>query len=188
VRKRLRPPSPALVVACIALGISLSGVGYAATVLPRNSVGTAQLKANAVVSGKVKNRSLRAADFAAGQLPRGPAGPAGPTGPQGPAGAQGPAGPRGLQGLPGASGLQQLTSNGPSNSSTLKTHETACPAGKRALGGGAALIGSISNTFLWESRPNDAGTGWIGGGVESSDMNPNNWAVHVWVVCATVAP
>jgi hypothetical protein len=174
-----------MVVACIALAVSLSGVGYAASVLPRNSVGTAQLRADAVVSAKVKNRSLRAADFARGQLPRGPAGPAGPQGPTGP---QGSTGPRGPTGLPGTSGLEQLTSNGPSNSSTLKTHETACPAGKRAVGGGAALIGSISNTFLWESRPNDAGTGWIGGGVESSDMNPNNWAVHVWVVCATVAP
>jgi hypothetical protein len=68
-------PSPALVVACLALAIALSGAGYAAVKLPRNSVGTAQLKKNAVVSSKVKNGSLKAADFAPGQLQA--AGPAG---------------------------------------------------------------------------------------------------------------
>jgi len=62
-RKRLRAPSPAMVVACIALAVTLSGVGYAATTLPRNSVGTAQLKANAVVSSKVANNSLTGADI-----------------------------------------------------------------------------------------------------------------------------
>lgn len=69
-----------MVVACIALGITLSGVGYAAVVLPKNSVGTAQLKNNAVNSAKVKNRTLLGADFKAGQIPAGPAGPQGPKG------------------------------------------------------------------------------------------------------------
>jgi hypothetical protein len=46
-------PSPALVVACLALLVSLGGVGYAAITLPRNSVGSAQ----------VINRSLRTVDF-----------------------------------------------------------------------------------------------------------------------------
>jgi len=57
----IRRPSPALVVACLSLAVSLSGWGYAATVLPKNSVGTPQLKKNAVTSLKVKNRSLLAA-------------------------------------------------------------------------------------------------------------------------------
>ncbi len=45
-RKRhlLNRPSPAMIVACLALMIALSGTGYAVTALPRNSVGTAQLK------------------------------------------------------------------------------------------------------------------------------------------------
>lgn len=60
-----------MVVACIGLAVALSGTGYAVTVLPRNSVGTVQLKKNAVVSSKVLNRSLKAVDFAAGQLPAG---------------------------------------------------------------------------------------------------------------------
>lgn len=70
MKLRLRKPSPAMVVACISLSIALSGVGYAATALPANSVGRVQLKANAVVSPKVKNRSLKAIDIGAGQLTR----------------------------------------------------------------------------------------------------------------------
>jgi hypothetical protein len=86
-------PSPALVLACVALAVALGGTGYAAIVLPRNSVGTLQLKNNAVNSIKVANGSLLKADFRAGQIPAGPVGPAGPAGPAGAAGAAGPAGP-----------------------------------------------------------------------------------------------
>jgi hypothetical protein len=86
-------PSPALVLACLALAVALGGTGYAAIVLPANSVGTKQLKNNAVNSIKVANGSLLKADFKAGQIPAGPEGPAGPAGPAGAAGAAGPAGP-----------------------------------------------------------------------------------------------
>jgi hypothetical protein len=93
-------PSPALVVACIALLVALTGTGVAAvSQLPRASVGTAQLKRNAVTAqkinpnsvrtGHVLNGSLLSEDFKAGQIPAGPQGPAGPAGSQGPAGPQG---------------------------------------------------------------------------------------------------
>src|SRR5204863_5881647 len=82
-RIRFHRPSPALVVALLALFVALGGTGYAALKLPKNSVGTKQLKKNAVNSSKVKNRSLVADDFKAGQLPAGPAGPAGAQGPKG---------------------------------------------------------------------------------------------------------
>ncbi len=83
-----------MVVASIALLVALGGTSIAAVtaVLPNNSVGTVQLKGNAVISSKVKNRSLLAADFAQGQLPRGPQGPQGSQGIQGPSGPSGPAG------------------------------------------------------------------------------------------------
>jgi hypothetical protein len=68
---RLRP-SPAMVVACLALGIALGGTSYAAIKLPRNSVGTKQLKKNAVTSPKVKNNAITGADVlesSLGQVP-----------------------------------------------------------------------------------------------------------------------
>jgi hypothetical protein len=94
--------SPAMIVACAALVIALGGVSYAATVLPKDSVGSAQLRKgsvshaklhrNAVTGTQVKDGTLTAADFKAGQLR---AGAAGPQGPQGPKGDAGPAGPPG---------------------------------------------------------------------------------------------
>jgi hypothetical protein len=86
-------PSPAMVVSCIALLVALGGVGYAATALPRNSVGTPQLKRNAVTSIKVKDRSLLARDFRRGQLPRGLRGLQGAKGDKGDKGDQGEIGP-----------------------------------------------------------------------------------------------
>lgn len=79
-------PSPAMVIAIVALIVALGGTGYAAIKLPANSVGTAQLKKDAVTSLKVKNGSLLAGDFKAGQIPAGPEGPAGSPGGAGPAG------------------------------------------------------------------------------------------------------
>lgn len=114
VLRRLRP-SPALVVASIALTVSLGGVGYAATRLPRNSVGALQLRNNAVSSAKVKNHSLKSADFARGVVRQGARGAAGP---QGPAGGTGPAGPQGPPGVgiggscSGGSAIRAVAGNG----------------------------------------------------------------------------
>ena len=82
--RRIRRPSPAMIVACFALLVALGGTSIAAVKLaPRNSVGTFQ----------VIDHSLRSVDFRT--PPKGPAGARGPAGPAGPAGAAGPAGPKG---------------------------------------------------------------------------------------------
>jgi hypothetical protein len=79
-----RRVSPAMVVACVALTVALAGTGYASvSLLPRDSVGTRELKDDAVTSTNVRDFSLRAWDFKRGGLPHGPAGPAGPPGAQG---------------------------------------------------------------------------------------------------------
>jgi hypothetical protein len=61
-------------IALLALFVAMGGTSYAAFKLPNNSVGSKQIKANAVNSSKVANDSLLARDFRAGQLPRGPKG------------------------------------------------------------------------------------------------------------------
>jgi len=81
-------------VGLLALFFALGGASFAAAdrLLPRNSVGTRQLRKNAVVSAKVKDRSLLARDFKRGQLHAGPQGPMGGPGGTGQPGAQGPTG------------------------------------------------------------------------------------------------
>src|SRR4051794_20480745 len=66
----MRPrATSANVMASLALFVALGGGAYAAATLPRNSVGAAQIKPNAVTSWKVRDNSLLAKDFQAGQLP-----------------------------------------------------------------------------------------------------------------------
>ncbi len=57
--RRIKTPSPAMVVAMVALVIALGGAGYAAVSLPRNSVGTNQLKNFAVTPLKIKNNAIK---------------------------------------------------------------------------------------------------------------------------------
>lgn len=100
------------VVASLALFIALGGVSYAAITLPKNSVGSKQIKASAVTGVKVKNSSLTGADVKNKSLTaadfngsvQGSAGPAGPAGAQGSAGGQGPAGATGATGATGVAG------------------------------------------------------------------------------------
>jgi hypothetical protein len=88
-----------MVVACTALVFAMTGAGYAAGMLGPNTVGTKQLKKNAVISSKVKNGSLLRADFKSGQIPAGPQGPPGAAGAAGAPGAPGQQGPPGPQGI-----------------------------------------------------------------------------------------
>jgi hypothetical protein len=80
------------IVSSLCLFLVLGGSAYAVSQLPRNSVGAAQIKSSAVHSSEVKDRSLRAKDFATGQLP---------TGAKGDRGDAGPTGLRGAAGTPG---------------------------------------------------------------------------------------
>ena len=59
MKRRLRGPSPALVIALIALFVALGGTSFAAiNALPKNSVGAKQLKKNAVTGVKIKNKAV----------------------------------------------------------------------------------------------------------------------------------
>ncbi|HEX2105656.1 MAG TPA: hypothetical protein VHF51_18530 [Solirubrobacteraceae bacterium] len=99
------------VMASVAVFLSLSGGAYALTI-PRNSVGTRQLREKAVTRAKlatgavastqVRDGTLRAKDFRRSDLPRGRTGERGPrgaTGLRGSTGARGATGPRGESAL-----------------------------------------------------------------------------------------
>jgi hypothetical protein len=158
----IRRPSPAMVVACIALLVALGGTSVAAvSQLARNSVGPRQLqfgavinpkiRNNAVTSAKVRNRSLLRVDFAPGQLPAGPTGPQGPAGPAGPAGAAGPA---------GVIGAITVRTNGiviPGGDAQNGAYFTArvarnCEANERAISAGTSWSDDDPNLELWTSE------------------------------------
>lgn len=57
--RKIKLPSPAMVVATVALFVALGGVGYAAVTLPRASVGSAQLRTAAVTETKIADAAVR---------------------------------------------------------------------------------------------------------------------------------
>ena len=180
MRKIPRRPSPALVVACVALLVALGGTSYATVLqVPRASVGTPQLKRNAVTpakiapnavrTGHVLNGSLLVADFKAGQIPQGPKGDKGDTGAAGAAGA------------PGVAGLGRVRNVG-GECDRLQGLTVDCPSGKRVLGGGIRLTGadgSVAGTraVLDPTRGSDRPRG---------QRDSVSWSITVYAICATV--
>lgn len=61
----MKLPSHTTVIAYLALFVALGGSAYAATQLPKNSVGTKQIKPNAVTKAKLKNGAVTGAKIAA---------------------------------------------------------------------------------------------------------------------------
>ena len=156
--------SPATVLACIALFVALGGTGIAAVAaLPRNSVGTAQ----------VRNGSLLKVDFKSGQLPAGARGPVGPAGPAG------PAGPGAKWALVSPNGSIVVQSGG--------ITATAKPGvGQYILDFGSTVAGKL--TLVSSGRASDpdfrgmVSAGPCGGTVEGAVCPVGNDANHVQVI------
>jgi hypothetical protein len=177
MRQRLaKVPSPAMVLASIALILALGGTSIAAvSQLPRRSVGTAQLKTNAVTTAKIRNNDVRSADvrngtllrvdFRAGQIPAGPAGPQGP---------------------PGVSAREQVNAESPLNSTPSKNVSVTCPTGKKVLGGGVELSGPGRNRVSATENQPLGDNGWEGEAFEVVST-PASWKVVVHAICANVS-
>lgn len=149
------------VTATLALFVALGGISWAATSLPRNSVGATQLRKNAVTgtkikksavtSAKVKNGSLTAADLKKGTLLAGPTGPTGPAGAKGDTGATGPSDAyTAVKSGP----LQNLT-----NSFAPVITSPQLPAGDYVVAARANVLGNGANTQIICSLENDAAQG-----------------------------
>ena len=177
------------VVSLMALVLAMGGTGYALSTLPKNSVGKKQLKKNAVISSKVKNRSLKKIDFKAGQLPQGRTGPTGPSGPSGPTGPTGTFGAVTVQ----TERSEEIPDGG------SKRVNVFCLPGERGIGGGVRGDEQDSeDTIVTSTRPAmspdnsepppDGGTftGWRAIVVNKSGGVGAGIFADVWVIC--VAP
>ena len=99
--KQLRP-SPALIVALVALTAALGGTAVAGTLITGKNIAR-----DSITSRHVKDGSLQMADLAPrmrSAMVKQNRGPQGPIGPQGPQGNQGKVGPQGLPGRDGQDG------------------------------------------------------------------------------------
>jgi len=208
MRKRsLRHPSPALVISLIALFVALGGTTYAATNLPTNSVGTAQIKNGAVTKTKIAKKTrveLRGRKGAMG--PQGPAGPKGnqgipgakgdqgPKGDQGIQGIQGPKGDQGIQGIQGIQGPPGPSAMGYLTSALTKvapngtaTASVACPSGMVVTGGGVHPLLNDYVGFNIESSDWDYSTApqpgaWV---AVVNNTGPADAYFQVDVICAS---
>ena len=167
-----RRPSPALVVACVALFVALAGTGVAAVValVPNNSVGTAQLRNNAVVSAKVRDHSLAAKDFANGQLPAGPAGATGATGPAGPIG-------------PGITTWAIVKANGTLDKASGVTAVTRTAVGTYNV----AFAADVTNCSLLASAGSDSASSKIRGAIANFNRTTTPTIVQVTTSTGTTA-
>jgi hypothetical protein len=190
-----RRPSPAMVVACLALLVALTGTSFAAVqALAPNSVGPIQLKTgavtnpklrnNAVNGAKVANGSLTASDFKANSLPKGPTGATGPAGPAGAAGAAGPAGTIGpvsvrQAGVVVPGGVAQ---NGAYDTETVTVN---CNANEKAISAGTGWSDDAADRELWTQRltPLLTGTNVTGYRATGGNDSGNSSTFTLYVLC-----
>jgi hypothetical protein len=124
--------SYANVMATLALFFALGGTSIAAVqALPRNSVGSPQIKNGSIQKVDISKRTVAGLRGARG--PAGSVGPTGPTGATGPRGAAGPAGPPGLSGYVSGTAPDSTVSVAVGAQGTANSW---CPAGTQPLGGG----------------------------------------------------
>jgi hypothetical protein len=104
--KRFRfRPTYSNVVATLALFFALAGGAWAATQLPKESVGSTQLAKGAVTPAKLSDQAKKGFTGARGEAgAQGALGPRGNEGPRGENGAAGATGPQGIRGATGATG------------------------------------------------------------------------------------
>ncbi len=158
----MRKPSPALVIACLALFMALGGTGYAATQLP-----SSKGQATASSAGK--------------RGPRGFRGRRGPRGPQGLQGVPGPAGNDAFGTLVYRAGAAVEIANGEQGFVTAQ-----CEAGFHATGGGVIASAEVPGEEVNSSYPSKASgepsnTGWSAF-VDNETGNPQT--AQAYAICA----
>jgi hypothetical protein len=152
------------------------GTAYAASHLGKESVGTRQLKKEAVTPAKLSRKAKATLT-----------GPAGAPGPAGIAGEQGIQGRQGIQGPPGLSGYQIVTGTPVESSGggiNLDSAYAYCPPGTSVLGGGFSSAGSNNTIYMRADQPVNVDPGaWF---VQTTSASATAYTITPYVACATV--
>jgi hypothetical protein len=163
MRKRFLP-SPAMVVACLALLVALGGTSYAAIKLPANSVGTKQLKRGAVTGVKVKSNTLTGTQINESRLGQVPSATTATSAP--------------ISRLDYQSGAVII----PANPFTHVRHSVTCPAGSNAISGGAK-VSDPNRAFIVDVNPVGK-TGWE---ATATGESGSFTSLTVYVICTQAA-
>ena len=166
-----------------ALALAFLSLVLALGLLPRETVGSDQLRNDAVTSPKIAPGAVQASDLSGSVA----AGEAGKTGPQGPPGKTGPPGPKGDPGPSGSPGaaatgasVRYATAQSSSGSGTI-TETANCQQGESVIGGGAVTEGGGSVTGATRE-----GNGWEATAAPVAGSN-DSFQLVVTAVCATPA-
>ena len=157
LRSRITYPN---VVATLAMFLVLGGGAYAATKLPKNSVGTKQLKKGSITPAKLSASAKAALK-----------------------GAPGAAGAAGAAGAPGATHVTVRTGQGGFGARSV----AACHSGEVATGGGGFISGGEQKAWIRISNPiqmeeGQTPTEWE---VVGENVNEESVDVKAYVICAS---
>lgn len=158
-RIRIRRPSPALVVAFIALFVAGAGTAGAARLITGK-----QIKNSSITSSDIKDRSLLKKDFKPGQLPAGPAGPQGLQGAAGRAGRDG----FGTLDYEAVAGPLDTNDGAPGGTDEVKNAFAGCPDGLSPTGGDAQAYAVDAQDNPDFETPLDIPTFGVGFGQDST--------------------
>jgi hypothetical protein len=113
---------------------------------------------------------------------------AGVPGPQGEQGEAGPPGPQGEPGIPGGlSGYETRGAASENSSAGFKSVTAECPAGKRAVGGGAETNASSEVALTSSTVRRSAGADTWSAIATEIDPTDTSWSLLVTVICANAA-
>jgi hypothetical protein len=144
----------------VAVFIALGGTGYAAFKLPKNSVGTKQLKNGAVTPTKIRHSALAIL--------------------KGDKGAKGDTGPAGKDGIAATELVQKVTAEDETESKELSVE---CPNGPVLSGGYVASSQFVSqNVFRLARSYAVDDKSWLVRAIQDTGKDP--WALTVVAVCS----
>lgn len=186
IRGRLRMPSPAMIVALVALFVGLTGGAFATASFkhgPKGIVNADDIALNTITWREIKRGTLRRTNFSRSTINA-------LRGQRGPAGTNGTNGSNGTNGVNGTNGFGHLDYNadGPwvNSASSFSFGYALCDSGLYATGGGA-LPSSGADQYLIASGPSDSAGNYSGAGWGAVFGNSSTTTAHsftVYVICA----